>query len=152
MDPTTSKPPPSPEAVAAGYEPSRLSARAMSWFLAWFVIAAAVIHVLLWFVMKQMGNHVRPSVDRPASLVEPSSAVVSGAPPLQPSTGHDLLPREDLARMHQAENAVFEHLGWTVDRRTGLAKVPASVVRAVARRGAAAATHPSTAPSGGGAR
>jgi hypothetical protein len=131
----------------------RLSARAMLWFLVWFVIAAAVIHLLLWFVMKQMASDVRPAVDRPANLVEPSAAEVAAAPPLQPSTGHDVLPREDLARMREGEDVVFERLGWTVDRRTGLAKVPASVVQAVARRTAAAAdTRPSTMPSGGGAR
>jgi hypothetical protein len=130
----------------------RLSARAMLWFLVWLVVAAAVIHLLLWFVMKRIANDVRPAVDRPANLVEPPAAEVAAAPPLQPSTGHDVLPREDLARMREAEDAVFERLGWTVDRRTGLAKVPASVVQAVAHRTAAADTRPSTMPSGGGAR
>jgi hypothetical protein len=156
MDPTrtTSEPPPSPEAIAAGYEPMRLSGRSLFWFLAWFVIAMVLICALVWFVMKWMGSDVRPEVDRPQNVIEPSAVEVVGAPPLQPSTGHDVLPREDLARLREDEDQVFAHLGWTVDERTGLATVPESVIQAVARR---AATRPAsrpttvpTAPRGGG--
>src|SRR5690349_14437980 len=92
---TSRQPPASPEAIANGYEPMRLSSRSMRWFLLWFTLTLALICALIWFVMKWMSSDVRPEVDRPQNVIEPSAVVVLGAPPLQPSTGHDTLPRED---------------------------------------------------------
>jgi hypothetical protein len=138
-----------------GHEPMRLSGRSMFWFLFWFTLTIAVICALVWFVMKRMGSDVRAEVDRPQNVLEPSAVVVLGAPPLQPSTGHDVLPREDLARLREQEDQVFAHLGWTVDERTGSIRVPPSVIQAVAhrtvvRRPTSAATTVPTAPKSGG--
>ena len=67
-------------------------------------------------------------------------------PPLQPSTGHDFLPREDLAGMREAENAVFARLGW-VDQTTHAVRVPDAIVAAVGKRTGGATTRPTTGPT-----
>ena len=133
----------------------RLSGRSMVWFLFCFALALAAICAMVWFAMKWMGSDVRADVDRPQNVIEPAAVEVVGVPPLQPSTGHDVLPREDLARMREQENQIFAHLGWPVDERTGSITVPPSVVQAVARRTpprrpTSAPTTVPTAPKAGG--
>jgi hypothetical protein len=125
----------------------RMRGRAIGWFVLWFVGVAAVIHVALWVLLKHYDRDFRRA-DEPANVIADSGAVPPGeqGPPLQPSTGHDVLPREDLAGMREAEDAVFAHLGW-VDQKTHAVRVPDAVVSAVARRAGGASTRPATAPA-----
>jgi hypothetical protein len=160
MDPTTSQHPHpspdpggsggdgdrvSPESVDRGYEPMLLRGRAIGWFVFWFVAVAVVIHAGLWLLVKQYDRDSRQA-ERPTSIIADGGAVPPGeqGPPLQPSTPHDALPREDLAAMHQAEDEVFAHLGW-VDQTTHTIRVPDAVVSAVAKRTGGASTRPTTA-------
>jgi hypothetical protein len=125
-----------------------VSGSAIGWFVLWFVGVAAVIHVALWVLLKHYDRDSRQA-EAPANVIADSGAVPRGeqGPPLQPSTGHDLLPREDLAGMREAEDAVFARLGW-VDQTTHAVRVPDPIVTAVAKRtGGRAATRPTTGPT-----
>jgi hypothetical protein len=155
MEPTTSQPDPSrdagagnapPASVDRGYEPMLVRGRGLAWFVAWFLAMAAVIHVALWVLLKRYDHEARQA-DRPANVIVDAGSVPRGeqGPPLQPSTGHDVLPREDLAAMRQAEDETFARLGW-VDPATHTVRVPDAIVVSVARRVGAAATQPVTRP------
>jgi hypothetical protein len=130
-----------------GYEPMRMRARGLVWFVVVLVVSGAVTSLALWVLLKRFDREFRQA-ERPASVVVDAGGVPRGeqGPPLQPSTGHDALPREDLAAMRQQEDEVFARLGW-VDGTTHEVRVPEAVVTAVAKRsgGAAkAATAPAT--------
>lgn len=142
MDPTTSKSAPSPEAVGQGYEPARMSARAMVWFVVSFFVTMAVIFWALHPVMWHFTREAR-EIDPNGSAVETTEGLPPGAPPLQPTKEHDRLPKEDLAAMRSAEDRVFAHLGWLDDK--GRVMVPARLVERVGR----AATTEGTAGVGG---
>ena len=124
-----------------------LSGRGIGWFVFWFVAVAVVIHVGLWLLIKQYDRDFRQA-EQPTSVIADGPAVPPGeqGPPLQPSTPHDALPREDLAAMHQAEDEVFARLGW-VDQATHTVRVPDAVVSAVAHRPGSATTRPGTRPT-----
>jgi len=158
MEPTTfaqSDPSPEPtaEAIAArGYEPMRLGARGLRRFVVWFVLGLAATFPIVWFVLGRLTAR-DPGGQRESVIDADAMGATGAAPLLQPSVDHDALPREDLARVRAGEDAVFEHLGWRVDPKTGEPAVPAAVVEAVARRAAAAttrATAPATKPREGG--
>jgi len=124
-----------------------LSGRAVAWFVVWFVVVGALIHFGLWILVKHYDRDFRKA-ERPTSVIVDSGAVPHGeqGPPLQPSTPHDALPREDLAAMHQAEDEVFARLGW-VDQATHTVRAPDAVVSAVAHRAGAATTRAATRPN-----
>jgi hypothetical protein len=121
-----------------------MSGRAVGWFVVWFVVIGALINFGLWILLKHYDRDYRQD-DRPANVIADSGAVPRGeqGPPLQPSTGHDALPREDLAAMRQSEDEIFARLGW-VDQSTHTVRVPDAVVSAVAHRAGAATTRPAT--------
>jgi hypothetical protein len=125
----------------------RMRGRGLVWFVVWFVAVAAVIHVALWILVKQYDRDFRQA-DQPVNVIADTGAVPHGeqGPPLQPSTGHDALPREDLAGMRQSEDEVFGRLGW-VDQATHAVRVPDAIVSAVAKRTGAASTRPTTGPA-----
>jgi hypothetical protein len=147
MEPTTSEhPEASPEAVNSRYEPMRLSGRGLRYFVFWFVLALALTFPLIWVVMKHLMT--QNADDLPQSVVQPADSVKTPSSPLQPSAEHDTLPREDLALMHERENSVFEHLGWKVDRRTGVPTIPQAIIEAVRQRESSpATTRPTTVPT-----
>jgi len=160
MDPTTSQQhdpsrdggaggagPASRESVDRGYEPMLVRGRGLAWFVVWFVVVIAVINVAVWFLLKRYDRDFRQA-EQPASLIADGRAVPRGeqGPPLQPSTGHDVLPREDLADLRGAEDEVFARLGWE-DPTTHAIRVPDAIVSAVARRPGGASTRPSTGPT-----
>jgi hypothetical protein len=146
MDPTTSKSDPSREAADQGYEPARMSARAMVWFVASFAVAMVVIFWAMHPVMRHLTHEAR-ALDGSRSAVEERETPPPGAPELQPSVDHDMLPKEDLAAMRAKENEVFAHLGWRDDK--GRVTVPASVVARVAKRAATQASSRPTTRAGG---
>jgi len=126
-----------------GYEPMLLSGRGVAWFVVVLVVSGAITSLALWVLLKRFDRGFRAE-ERPSSVVAAEAGGVARgeqAPPLQPSTGHDALPREDLAAMRQAEDEVFARLGW-VDGTTHAVRVPEAVVTAVAKRGGGATTRP----------
>src|SRR5689334_21217445 len=81
-----------------GYEPMILRGRGVLCFVVGLVVTAAVIHVVLWVLLKRFDRDFRQA-ERPTSVVAADAGAVSRGeqgPPLQPSSGHDALPREDL--------------------------------------------------------
>src|SRR5436305_15231288 len=88
------------------------------------------------------------TVDEPAhSVIEPATRSTAPLYPLQPSAGHDTLPREDLKLMRQQEDQVFEQLGWNVDPVTGIPAIPPAVIAAINKPASmAATTRPATTP------
>ena len=130
MDPTTSKSAPSPEAVGQGYEPARMSARAMVWFVVSFFVTMAVIFWALHPVMHHFTREAR-EIDPQRSAAGETEGLPPGAPALQPSVDHDTLPREDLAAMRAEEDRVFAHLGW-LDEKRGVT-VPRGLVERVGK-------------------
>jgi hypothetical protein len=147
MDPTTSKSDPSREAADQGYEPARMSARAMVWFVGSFVVSMVLIFWALHPVMRHFTHEAR-ELDGSRSAVGEREAAPPGAPELQPSLDHDTLPREDLAAMRAQEDEVFAHMGWRDDK--GRVTVPESVVARVAKRAATQASSRATTQAGGG--
>jgi hypothetical protein len=150
MDVSSPHPPvsPEPKAMDRGYEADHVNARGVAWFVVWFVVTAAVIHLLLWFMLKRLERPVR-EIDQPLSAVR-ADRPTGGGPPLQPSVMHDSLPREDLAGMRRGEDEVFAHMGWTVDPGTHRVSVPDSVIRAVvSERGTKGSTRPASGKGGG---
>jgi hypothetical protein len=130
---------PQPGAIGAGHEPDPMSVRAMVWFVIGFIAFAIAAHWGIWLLLK---HDVRQSryIDRPRSIVHADPGPPSGAPALQPMPHHDVVPWQDAAEMHEAENRVFTQLGWTPDDH-GHARIPDSIITAVAAR---SATRPST--------
>src|SRR5258706_13666786 len=119
------------DAVARGHEPDPLRVRALVWLVAAFIAFAVVAHVGIWFLLKRYANEPR-SVDRARSVARPDTDPPAGAPPLQPMPGHDLVPWQDVAAMHEAEDRVFAAIGWPVEN--GRARIPDAGVPAVAAR------------------
>jgi hypothetical protein len=138
-------PDPSPATVARGHEQDPLPVRATVWLVVAFIGFAAVAHAGIWFVLKHEVRQPR-AVDRPRSVVRPDPGPPAGAPALQPTPRHDETPWEDVAGMHEAEDGVFDAMGWTVE--DGRARIPDAVVRAVAARAATRAAPPTA--NGGG--
>lgn len=129
-----------------GYEPMLLSGRGVAWAVVVLVVSGVVTSLALWVLLKRFDRNFRQA-ERPSSVVSADAGGMprgEQGPPLQPSTGHDALPREDLAAMRQAEDEVFARLGW-VDGTTHAVRVPPAVVSAVAKRGGGAVM-PATVP------
>jgi len=125
-----------------------LRARGVAWFVVGLVVSLAVISLGLWVLLKRFDRDFRQG-ERPTSVVAADAGGVprgEQGPPLQPSSGHDALPREDLAGMRQAEDEVFARMGW-VDGTTHAVRVPEAVVAAVARRAGGAGTRPAGMPA-----
>jgi hypothetical protein len=129
------------DAVARGHEPDPLRVRALVLFVIAFIAFAIVAHVGIWLLLKRYANESR-AVDQARSVARPDTGPPAGAPPLQPTPGHDFVPWQDVAAMHEAEDRVFASIGWPVEN--GRARIPDAVVRAIAARATSRPT------SGGG--
>src|SRR5260221_6051884 len=117
------QPDPRHDVVARGHEPDPLRVRALVWFVAAFIAFAMVTHVGIWLLLKRYANEPR-AVDRARSVARPDAGPPAGAPPLQPMPGHDLVPWQDVAAMHEHEDRVFAAIGWPVEN--GRAEIPDS--------------------------
>jgi hypothetical protein len=122
---------PSPDSVTRGHEPDPLRVRLLVWSLVGFIGFAVVAHVGIWYVMKHDTDQPR-YVDRRRSVARPDPGPPAGAPPLQPTPRHDVVPWQDVAELRAAEDRVFGEMGWRVEN--GRAVIPDSIVRAVAAR------------------
>jgi hypothetical protein len=136
-------PDPSPDSVTRGHESDPLRVRLLVWSVVGFIGFAGVAHIGIWYVMKHYMNDPR-AVDRARSVARPDPGPPAGAPPLQPSPRHDVVPWQDVADMRAAEDRVFGEMGWRVENERAV--IPDSVVRAVAAR---ASTRPTGAGGGG---
>jgi hypothetical protein len=138
-------PGPPPEIVRLGYDTRDARIRGLAIFLVFFVITGVVLWVIVWFVMQMFLDNER-TADRP------QSAIVMTLPPppprIQPSAGpgghepgaKDVLPFQDLVDMHRHEDAIFEKLGWAVDRDSHQVQIPAAILAEVQRAESKAAS------------
>jgi hypothetical protein len=137
--------PVSPEAMQLGYEPQRISIRALVLFIVLFAAGMVTLQAMLAWMM----HHIEAREDR--MDVPRSILTVDQQPPppnLQPSIGHDSMDYQDLERYRQAEDQMFAKLGWEVDLATHRVSIPAEIVRKVAEeeqaRAAASYVPPTT--------
>jgi hypothetical protein len=114
----------------------------MVWFVVSFFVTMAVIFWALHPVMHHFTREAR-EIDPAQSSVEETEGLPPGAPALQPSVEHDMLPREDLAAMRAEEDRMFAHLGWMDDKKR--VTVPRALVDRVGK--AAATTQATTGPA-----
>lgn len=145
-------PPPSPadtaRAIALGHEPSTVSVRGVSWFFVWFFGFAAVVHVLIWIMYREMVKYEdAQSVQRSAIT---SVDVHPPEPLLQPTRRwHEYSETDDLALLRGRENLEFIRRGW-INSETGEFKISDEAVAAVLNPTAAPTTNQSSGGSGGG--
>jgi hypothetical protein len=125
------------ESVRLGYEPERVGVRGLTIFLILFILSAAILHGLVWVLMKYYVDRDR-AVDRPRSAFT-STQQPPPAPNLQPSVGHDTLDYQDMEAMRQQEDRMFQKLGWQVDPRTHEVEIPVQIAQRVAEEALARA-------------
>jgi hypothetical protein len=127
-------PPPtgvSPDAVRRGHEGLTTDTRALGLSMLIFWIMAALMLWGLWGLMKYY-----------MAELAPEDAAVSAAPalpvamrsPLEPMPMHNDTDWQDLVRLRERENAQFQKFGWSIDRRTGQAAIPAEVAATIIQR------------------
>ena len=92
---------PSPNDIDRGYEGNNISVRGMIVFVAAFVVAAAVIHTIIWLVLLGMQERqLAENTERfPPPLFSQSMMDVVRRPPppnLQPSPEHDRVAWRDM--------------------------------------------------------
>jgi hypothetical protein len=131
---TQAHPDPLPETVAKGYEVHDLKTSWIVWCAVIFILAAIVIQLGLWYMLKAVAAHKR-AVDEPQSVLIDEPPVPTA--PLQPTQQHDRTPPEDLEAMRQREDAVFEQLGWQVNPKTHDVTIPGDIVQRIAKNRAA---------------
>ncbi len=134
--------PPSPEAIARGYELSDVSIKGLIYFVVFFLLTAVVLHAALWVLLKQY-------VSIPRAADAPKSAVTSvdrfTGPNIQPSIEDNRLPHQDMQGLRDTEAKLFEKMGWKTDAQSGNPTIPQDIVDQLSRRYAAAsATRPTT--------
>jgi len=144
-DPHSPDQPPPPSVQRRRYEVRDIRIRwvvgsLVGFAIFFFAMAAGIYWMLHDFARK---TAVR---DEPNSVVRPSE-VARGGVPLQPQEGHDVTDAQDLRAMHDRENAVFQHLGWTWNEQTKAYDPPPGIIAAIQTR--QPATAPSTQPTGG---
>jgi hypothetical protein len=112
---------PSRADIARGHEANDVSVRGVIWFVVAFVVGAAVIHTIIWFLLlgTQQAARAENAARFPPPLFSQSTmAVVSRPPPpnLQPSREHPKVAWRDMddLRHEQQESLVrpTEGAGW----------------------------------------
>src|SRR5579885_457368 len=109
-------PPPSAEetakAIELGHEPSTVSVKGVTWFFIVFFVTAAIIHVIIWVMYREMVKY-QEAQDAPKSGLTTVVQLVPPEPRLQPTfLLHQSTEAEDLALMHGRENLEFVQRGW----------------------------------------
>lgn len=151
--------------VETHHEASDVNVRALLWFIALFVVFAAITHFALWLLFKFFVQLERGDVRGPLTAIARSAdANVPAVPRLQPFPNKDTrgevipptrsTPVIDMDDMHAAENLVLNNYGW-VDRQKGIVHIPIGDAKKLAlQRGVfgGPAAPPAAAPQPGGAR
>jgi hypothetical protein len=115
---------------SAAHEPDALSVRGILWFVIIFVLANALVLLIVWWMYV---GFVDRSVEK--DVVNSALAGEQRFPPeprLQPSLGHQDLPQQDLAALHAREQEEFLRRGW-IDKSSGKFEIPATVVAQVSQ-------------------
>ncbi|HWE01283.1 MAG TPA: hypothetical protein VG326_02645 [Tepidisphaeraceae bacterium] len=137
--------PASPEALELGYQPEAISAKGLLIFLVLFIACAAILHALLWVLMKKLeARDMR--FDSPRSIAQ-TAGREPPPPNLQPSVGHDVTDVQDMETLRQTEDAIFIKMGWRVDPATHEIGIPPQIAREVAEEARARASAPFVPPT-----
>ena len=134
----------SPEAMELGYQPEAAPVRGLLIFIILAVVTAAVLHVLIWWLMKGYEAH-DARTEPPLSVLREDQA--PPPPRLQPSVAHDTLDYQDLAALRRRENEMFTKLGWAVRPGAKDAEIPPEIVQQVADEQRARAAAPFVPPT-----
>jgi hypothetical protein len=154
---------PSSESREAGYETSGVSIKGLAIFLVCLIVAAALIHLGAWVLIKAMVGHDEYEDRSSSALTDaqyvdgfnrshgsdatPARLPLPPPPRLQPTPGQDPqnVPAADLEQMYEKEDAVFSRMGWKIDKgNPAQLGIPQSVISQViqdesARKGSSAA-------------
>ena len=109
--------PASPDNPEVEHEGSDINVRAILWFAAGLIVAAAVIHFVVWllFLYLSGAETIRDTPDFP--LAAGQATRVPPEPRLQTT------PREDLRALRAREEEILGSYGW-VDKTTGVVRIP----------------------------
>ena len=126
-------PPPSPEetarAIEIGHEPSTVSIKGLAWFFVVFFSFAAIVHVLIWIMYREMVKY-EESQNVQRSVLE-AGVKPPPEPRLQPTREvHERTEPEDVALMRGRNNLEFYRRGWITDK--GEFRIPDEVIAKVA--------------------
>jgi hypothetical protein len=105
------------DAPAAHHEESDVNIRAIFGFGAGLIVAAAIISLLMWVLLRYF--EVREAKQAPRMY--PLAAAQENRLPPEPRLQTN--PREDLAALRAREDAALRSYGW-VDRNAGIVRIP----------------------------
>lgn len=123
--------PPSTRSLQRGYEPPDVSNVGMLIFFAIFIATAIVINLGVWGLIKYYDAMPR-NVDVPLSAAPKQTRFPP--PNLQPIEKHNQLPWQDLRDFRNEKNQLFTQLGWKVDSKSGVPKIPDNIVSQLANQ------------------
>lgn len=142
------------------HEESDVNVSALLKFLVAFIVLAAVMHIALWVMFKQLAKMERHKQEAPLTAIpQPHTANVP-VPRLQPfptqvtqtqiNAPYTNTPETDMTEMRNEQDSYLHSYGW-VDRQKGLVHIPIETAKTLAlQRGVfkpVAATAPATAPA-----
>jgi hypothetical protein len=129
-----------PPGESHAHEADALAVRGILWFVIIFVIATAIVLLIVWWMYVGFVGDVVKQDEVTSALA--GETRLPPEPRLQPSLGHEELPQQDLTALMKRENVEFARRGW-LDEKTGKFEIPADVVTKVEQM---------SSPSGGGAK
>jgi len=100
-----------------GYETRDLSVRASILFGAFLLLAALLVHLVVWVLYVRFGTEAASTDVRQYPLAQ------VGRPVLPPEPRLQVQPREDLKALRRQEDAILSSYGW-VDRNAGVVRIP----------------------------
>jgi hypothetical protein len=125
-----------------GYETRDLSVRVSILFGVFLLLAAVVVHLVVWVLYVHFGTEAASTDIRQYPLAH------VGRPVLPPEPRLQVQPREDLKALHRQEDAILSSYGW-VDRNTGVVRIPADrAMQLTIERGLLSAQEPVPPDSG----
>jgi hypothetical protein len=130
------------DGTSRGYETRDLSVRASVLFGAFLLLAAVVVHLVVWLLYIHFGTEAASTDVRQYPLAQ------VGRPVLPPEPRLQVHPREDLKLLRRQEDAILSSYGW-VDRSAGVVRIPVDrAMQLVIERGLLSAENPAPPDSG----
>jgi hypothetical protein len=122
---------PAGAAESSNHESSTISLRGIVIFTIWFVVAAGVIHALIWWFFVAHRHQERGRDVEVTGIVQ-TARTPPPEPRLQPSPFHDELPRDDMKAFRKREKEAFANRSpsW-VDPKTDEVRIPDEIVNQV---------------------
>lgn len=116
------------------HESTDVNVRALLWFVAIFIVFAAVTHLALWLLFKFFVQLEKGDAGPPLTAISrPGDAGIPATPRLRPFPTRDAqgqvlppnrnTPATDLRDLRAAEERVLRNYGW-VDRQKGIVRIP----------------------------